>query len=150
MARSTGGRLDYFGFAQRIGGGWRNRTPSGDATLVFKTSCRPFSGTLRMADGEGIEPSLAVIPGYGLASRRITTLPPIQNQIDWLLDRGCRRWWSGWSGSNRRLPASKAGTLPLRHTPIMGRGSASGGWGRRFMMSKGLVQNRRIGQAPRV
>lgn len=45
-----------------------------------------------MADGEGIEPSLVLSPGYGLASRRITALPPILVQ-DELLDR-----WS-WAGA---------------------------------------------------
>ena len=43
--------------------------------LVFKTSCRPFSATLQLAEGAGIEPAHDFHRGFGLANQRITSLP---------------------------------------------------------------------------
>lgn len=61
----------------RIGGRRRNRTPDDYVTLVFKTSCRPFSGAFhrdrwRRVKGSNLR---SANRDYGLASRCITSLP---------------------------------------------------------------------------
>jgi len=46
------------------GGEWTNRTPSLAATLVFETSCRPFSGTLRKLDDDDPSIALFLLPSF--------------------------------------------------------------------------------------
>jgi hypothetical protein len=69
-------------------GRWKSRTPNLSVPLVFETSCRPtqrhppFSG--RAVDRTR---ATTVVAGYGLASRRITALPPFRSaKVDRLLD----------------------------------------------------------------
>jgi hypothetical protein len=59
------------------GGGIEPRT---DVPSVFKTDCRPFSGTphVELAERAGIEPARAVTLGLGLANRHVAALSPLQ------------------------------------------------------------------------
>lgn len=85
------------------GGRWRNRTPEFNLTVVFRTICRPFSGTFHVKDqevvgGERLELSrtrhqflrLAWLPitppahGAPYRSRTDQTGVAIQRLADWL------------------------------------------------------------------
>jgi hypothetical protein len=61
LATVSSGAPNLSGSVSEDGGELRNRTPGSDPTLVFKTSCQPFSGTLH---GGSTQNRTAVPSGY--------------------------------------------------------------------------------------
>src|ERR1700722_1821316 len=69
-----------------MSGRWKSRTPNLAVPLGFESSCRPTQRHPPKRKGRGSNTGCVLHAGYGLASRRITALPPFRNRLTQKID----------------------------------------------------------------